>query len=480
MNDRIFAWRALGNCRPMLGPTMDGRHRVVIARLSPEIDCGRFAIKRIIGETVVVEADVFGDSHDQVACRILYWQDGHEVQTSPMRPIGNDRWRGEFLVTEPGAYRYMVEGWIDHFETWCRDLEKRISAGQDVSVDVLIGAGLIERAAERATGEDAKLLRNWAQKLREYKSGVSGTAVALDTKLRQLIQYYPDRNLASQYNKQLSVIVDREKARFSTWYELFPRSCSAQPGRHGTFRDCEEWLPYVASMGFDVIYLPPIHPIGKTFRKGRNNSLPAQPDDVGSPWAIGSTEGGHKSIHPDLGTLQDFRRFVSKAVDLGVEVALDIALQCTPDHPYVQQHREWFNTRPDGTIQYADIPHRQSSYKVFFLLGMGYRRSQESVSRCALSGRGVHKAKPDVSARQAWFLTVLYLFHVAQHKTGTHRILQRTDANPSAGVPSAQSLAEYSRHSSGVSAGRGPRVLHGAPHFGRNLGSQLRLLWSRL
>jgi len=335
---------------------MDGRHRVVIARLSPEIDCGRFAIKRIIGETVVVEADVFGDSHDQVACRILYWQDGHEVQTSPMRPIGNDRWRGEFLVTEPGAYRYTVEGWIDHFETWCRDLEKRISAGQDVAVDVLIGAGLIERAAERATGEDAKLLRNWAQKLREDKSGLSGTAVALDRKLRQLIQHYPDRNLASQYDKQLSVIVDREKARFSTWYELFPRSCSAQPGRHGTFRDCEEWLPYVASMGFDVIYLPPIHPIGKTFRKGRNNSLPAQPDDVGSPWAIGSTEGGHKSIHPDLGTLQDFRRFVSKAVDLGLEVALDIALQCTPDHPYVQQHREWFNTRPDGTIQYAENP----------------------------------------------------------------------------------------------------------------------------
>ena len=335
---------------------MDGRHRVVIARLSPEIDCGRFAIKRIIGETVVVEADVFGDSHDQVACRILYWQDGHEVQTSPMRPIGNDRWRGEFLVTEPGAYRYTVEGWIDHFETWCRDLEKRISAGQDVAVDVLIGAGLIERAAERATGEDAKLLRNWAQKLREDKSGLSGTAVALDRKLRQLMQHYPDRSLASQYDKQLSVIVDREKARFSTWYELFPRSCSAQPGRHGTFRDCEEWLPYVASMGFDVIYLPPIHPIGKTFRKGRNNSLPAQPDDVGSPWAIGSTEGGHKSIHPDLGTLQDFRRFVSKAVDLGVEVALDIALQCTPDHPYVQQHREWFNTRPDGTIQYAENP----------------------------------------------------------------------------------------------------------------------------
>ena len=340
----------------MKNPTMDGRHRVVIARLSPEIDCGRFPIKRVVGETVVVEADVFGDSHDLVTCQILYWQGGHELQTSPMRPLGNDRWRGEFSVREPGGCRYTVEGWIDHFETWRRDLEKRISAGQDVSVDLLIGADLIEHAALRASGDDAKNLQNWAQRLRENKNGESGIAIALDGELRQLVQHYPERNLATRYDKQLSVIVEREKARFSTWYELFPRSCSPQPGHHGTFRDCEEWLPYVASMGFDVIYLPPIHPIGKTFRKGRNNSLPAQSDDVGSPWAIGSTEGGHKSVHPDLGTLQDFGRFVSRAADHGLEVALDIALQCSPDHPYVQQHREWFNTRPDGTVQYAENP----------------------------------------------------------------------------------------------------------------------------
>jgi starch synthase (maltosyl-transferring) len=273
-----------------------------------------------------------------------------------MRALGNDRWRGEFSVTELGAYRYTVEGWIDHFETWRRDLEKRISGGQDVSVDLLIGAGLIERAAARATGGDAKALQNWAQRLRDNTSGELLTAIALDLELRKLIQHYPERHLATRYEKQLSVVVEREKARFSTWYELFPRSCSPQPGRHGTFRDCEEWLPYVASMGFDVVYLPPIHPIGKTFRKGRNNSLPAQPDDVGSPWAIGSTEGGHKSIHPGLGTLEDFRRFVSKAAFQGLEVALDIALQCSPDHPYVQQHLEWFIKRPDGTIQYAENP----------------------------------------------------------------------------------------------------------------------------
>ena len=335
---------------------IDGRNRVVIARLSPEIDCGRFAIKRIVGETVVVEANVFGDSHDQVACQIRYWRDGHEQQTAPMLPLGNDRWRGEFSVTELGGYRYTVEGWIDHFETWRRDLEKRISGGQDVSVDLLIGASLINRAAGRATGEDAEVLQNWAQRIRENKSGEAGTAIAFDPDLRKIIQRYPERNLATNYDKQLPVIVEREKARFSTWYELFPRSCSPQLGRHGSFRDCEEWLTYVASMGFDVIYLPPIHPVGQTFRKGRNNSLPAQPNDVGSPWAIGSQEGGHKSIHPDLGTMEDFRRFVAKAANHGLEVALDIALQCSPDHPYLQQHREWFRTRPDGTIQYAENP----------------------------------------------------------------------------------------------------------------------------
>ena len=347
---------------------MDGRQRIIIARVSPEIDCGRFAIKRVVGETVIVEADVFADGHDQVACQVLYRQDGHEVQTSSMKPLGNDRWRGEFTVTKLGSYCYTVEGWIDRFDTWCKDLEKRISAGHNVYVDLLIGADLIERAAARAIGEDAKVIQNWAKRLRENAGNESGASVALDSELVKLIQSYPDRNFAARYDKQLPIIVEREKARFSTWYEMFPRSCSPEPGRHGTFRDCEEWLPYVASMGFDVIYLPPIHPIGKTFRKGKNNSLPAQPDDVGSPWAIGSAEGGHKTIHQDLGTLQDFRRFLSKAADHGLEVALDIAFQCSPDHPYVQEHPEWFSTRPDGTIQYAENPPKkyQDIYPFYF------------------------------------------------------------------------------------------------------------------
>jgi starch synthase (maltosyl-transferring) len=337
-------------------PTRDGRLRVVIGRLSPEIDGGRFAIKRVAGEKVVVEADVFADGHDQVSCQILYWRDENQPQVSPMKPLGNDRWRGEFSVAELGKYRYTVEGWVDRFQTWRKDLEKRIAAKQDVSVDLLIGAGLIEAAAGRAQSEHAKLLLDWAKRVRRSTQDESQKTIALDTDLLQLVQLYPERELATQYDKHLTVVVDREKAGFSAWYELFPRSCSSDPKRHGTLRDCEQRLPYIASMGFDIVYLPPIHPIGRTFRKGRNNSVPAQPDDVGSPWAIGAAEGGHKSIHPQLGTLEDFQRFHTKAADHGLEVALDMAFQCSPDHPYVQQHREWFRSRPDGSIQYAENP----------------------------------------------------------------------------------------------------------------------------
>jgi len=212
-------------------------------------------------------------------------------------------------------------------------------------------------------------LLEWAQRLRKNDHDASQAAMALDADLLKLIQAHPERDHATRYDKRLSVVVDREKARFSSWYELFPRSCSLDGQRHGTFRDCEDWLPYIASMGFDVVYLPPIHPIGRTFRKGKNNSLPAQPDDVGSPWAIGSAEGGHQSIHPELGTSEDFRRLVSKAAEHGLEVALDIALQCTPDHPYVREHPEWFITRPDGSIQYAENPPKK--YQDIYPLNFG-------------------------------------------------------------------------------------------------------------
>lgn len=335
---------------------MDGRHRVVIERVLPEIDCGRFPVKRIVGETVIVEAAVFADGHEQLACQILYWQDKEKPRSSPMKPLGNDRWRGEFSVEKLGRYQYTVEGWIDRFQTWRGELVKRVAAGQDVHIELLMGAELIEEAAAQATGDDAEILRDWSKRLRGANDKKGGVGIALEEKPLDIIQRYPVHHLASRYEKDLTVTVDREKARFSAWYEVFPRSCSPTTGVHGTFRDCELWLPYIASMGFDVVYLPPVHPVGRAFRKGKNNSAEPGPMDVGSPWAVGSAEGGHKSIHPELGTIEDFERFVSAAGKHGLEVALDIAFQCAPDHPYVRQHPEWFRKRPDLTIQYAENP----------------------------------------------------------------------------------------------------------------------------
>src|SRR6185312_247223 len=347
----------------------DARRRVVIERVRPEIDGGRFPIKRVVGEKVVVEADIFADGHDQLSCRILYWDEtDKEPHSAPMEPLVNDRWRGEFHVSEIGTCRYTVEGWVDHFKTWRGDLLKRIAAGQDVRIDLLIGAALIEGAASRAAGKDEKLLREWAKHLRENADQEPGASTGLEEQLLPVIGRYPEPFLMTRYGKELLITVDRPRAGYSAWYEIFPRSTSAEPGGHGTLRDCENRLPYIASMGFDVVYLPPVHPIGRTNRKGKNNSVAAQPDDVGSPWAIGSEEGGHKAVHPRLGTIEDFRRFVAKADEHGLEVALDIAFQCSPDHPYTGEHPEWFRMRPDGTIQYAENPPKkyQDIYPINF------------------------------------------------------------------------------------------------------------------
>jgi starch synthase (maltosyl-transferring) len=335
----------------------DGRCRVVIERVQPQIDSGRFPIKRVAGETVLVEADVFADGHDLVMCQVVYWRENEkEKQRTPMTPIGNDRWRAEFPVQNVGRYEYTVEGWIDHYQTWRGDLIKRIKAGQDIQIEFQIGAKIIESGASRASGPDAELMRRYAQQLLSEDDIEEKKKAALEPEVLTVMQRYPDPQLITRYEKRLGVVVDREKSGFSAWYELFPRSCSPEPGRHGTFQDCAAMLPYIASMGFDVVYLPPIHPIGRTFRKGKNNSATAQPDDVGSPWAIGSVEGGHTSVHPQLGMLQDFQQFLTTANGHGLEVALDLAFQCSPDHPYVNKHREWFGVRPDGTIQYAENP----------------------------------------------------------------------------------------------------------------------------
>ena len=338
-------------------PIANGRGRVVISGLAPIVDCGKYPIKRTVGESVIVEADVFADGHDAVSCALLYRAAGADVWSeAPMTALGNDRWRGEFTVSHVGAYTYTVEGWIDAFQSWRRDLIKRIGAAQDVTIDLLAGARLVADAAARAPQGDGGRLSDWAGALSGDLPIVQRQELALDEELAAMARRYPDRRMATRFQPELAVTVDRVKARFSAWYELFPRSCSPQAGAHGTFKDCEDRLPYVAAMGFDVLYLPPIHPIGRNFRKGPNNNPAAQPGDVGSPWAIGAEEGGHKAIHPELGTMEDFQRLIAKAADHGLEIALDLAFQCSPDHPYVREHPEWFKHRPDGTIQYAENP----------------------------------------------------------------------------------------------------------------------------
>ncbi|HUF12477.1 MAG TPA: alpha-1,4-glucan--maltose-1-phosphate maltosyltransferase [Longimicrobiales bacterium] len=381
-----------------------GRRRVVIEGIEPQVEGGRFPAKAVLGERVIVEADAFTDGHDAITVVLLHRRKGarrwDEVE---MTPLPNDRWQAGFEADELGRYQFMVEGWVDPFLTWQRDMVKRVAAGQDVSVDLRIGAAIVRAAVARASGrkraEEASLLAAGADALERRdsswtlaaldlglapgmaeaapapvaahgghaaRSGVlvdpeqagaedPRVAVALSAALRELMARHPDRTNATRAEPILEVRVDRARARFSAWYEFFPRSCGPE-GAHGSFGDCIARLDYVASMGFDVVYLPPIHPIGTTERKGPNNAVVAKPGDLGSPWAIGSEEGGHKAINPALGTLRDFRRFRKEAEKRGLEIALDIAFQISPDHPYVKAHPEWFRARPDGTVQYAENP----------------------------------------------------------------------------------------------------------------------------
>ena len=333
----------------------EGRNRVIIEEVTPEIDGGRFPIKRILGEETIVEADILTDGHDALSCALLYRKEGNSYWTEAlMEALGNDRWHGSFIVQELGRYQYTVQGWVDHFKTWSRDLAKRVQAGQNVTVDLLIGAEMVESAHQHASQMSATWLDTYAKALRA--GGEDAAHQALSPELTRLMAMYGKRLFVTTYDKELEIVVDRERARFGAWYELFPRSCASVPGQHGTFKDVEKRLDYVAAMGFDVLYLPPIHPIGQSFRKGRNNTTEAGPNNPGSPWAIGSELGGHKAIHPELGTLEDFRHLVETASQYGIELALDIAFQCAPDHPYVTEHPEWFRKRPDGTIQYAENP----------------------------------------------------------------------------------------------------------------------------
>jgi starch synthase (maltosyl-transferring) len=338
----------------------DGRSRAVIDAVWPSVDGGRFAVKRVAGEAVEVRAHCFTDGHD-VLRTVLCWRLEAESawREVEMSPTHNDVWQAVFTPAVPGRYLYTVSAWVDHFRSWRHELKRRVEA-EDIRAAALVGAELLSASAARAKGSEEKALKEWSARLRrESESGLAAEALkalAMDESLAALADLYPDRLLAVTHPAPLPLVADIVRARFSSWYEMFPRSASLDPGRHGTFRDVEARLPYVAAMGFDVLYFPPIHPIGRERRKGRDNALEAEPGDVGSPWAIGAREGGHKSILPELGTPEDFRRLVAKARELGIDVALDIAFQCAPDHPYVKEHPQWFRWRPDGSVQYAENP----------------------------------------------------------------------------------------------------------------------------
>jgi starch synthase (maltosyl-transferring) len=334
----------------------EGRVRAVIENVSPVVDGGRFAAKRVVGDRVVVEADCFADGHDTLDARVRWRREEDSTwQEVPMAPLGNDRWRGLFPVAHAGRYRFTVTAWVDAFLSWRHDFERRTDP-DDLRLAARAGASLIKAAAARAKDSDAALLAKAAAQLAASGAIEALRETAQDESLAAAMARHADRRLAATHPVEIPLTVDTARARFSTWYEMFPRSASPVPGRHGTFADCEALLPRIVDMGFDVLYLPPIHPIGRTRRKGRNNTLAAGPDDVGSPWAIGAAEGGHKAIHPALGSPEDFRRLVARARELGVAIALDIAYQCAPDHPYVAAHPAWFRKRPDGGVQYAENP----------------------------------------------------------------------------------------------------------------------------
>ncbi|HKY33038.1 MAG TPA: alpha-1,4-glucan--maltose-1-phosphate maltosyltransferase [Candidatus Polarisedimenticolia bacterium] len=333
--------------------------RPAIETIEPEVEGGRFPIKRVAGEPVEVRAAIHADGHDCLTAVVRHRPAGSSRwMEEPLHDAGDDLWAGEFLPSEIGRHEYAVCAWIDRFGTWRRDLRARLEAGQDVALELADGADLLDEAASRARGADAAALRSAAARLRSAEVLGLGQRIdlALGEGLAGLAARHPDRSAQAVDGRGLEVVVDRDRAGFGSWYEFFPRSASAVPGRHGTFRDCEARLSGIAEMGFDVVYLPPIHPIGRVNRKGRNNSPLAGPGDPGSPWAIGSAEGGHRSVHPALGTLDDFRRLVDRASSLGLELALDLAFQCAPDHPWVARHPEWFRRRADGSIRHAENP----------------------------------------------------------------------------------------------------------------------------
>nr|WP_315133820.1 alpha-1,4-glucan--maltose-1-phosphate maltosyltransferase [uncultured Flavobacterium sp.] len=335
---------------------MQNQTRIIIENVSPQLDCGSNAIKRIVGQKVIVTAAVFSDGHDVIECCVKYKHEEDENWDEVrMIPTFNDEWIAEFKVEKQGFYSYFVEGWVDYALNWQHGTERKIQDNQYVKSELLEGAEYVRAILNQVDASENNYLNTLAYYFTTESEYDNAVREATSHELTRIFKKYPIRFLENK-SMPLKVYVDRKKALFSTWYEFFPRSASPEEGKHGTFKDCERLLPRVAEMGFDTLYFPPIHPIGEVNRKGKNNATNAEYGDVGSPWGIGSHHGGHKSTHPELGTINDFKELVKKAQDLGIEVAMDYALQAAPDHPYVKDFPQWFKWRPDGTVQYAENP----------------------------------------------------------------------------------------------------------------------------
>lgn len=335
---------------------MQNQTRIIIENVAPQLDSGAYPIKRIVGQKVNVTADVFSDGHDVLECCVKFKHESEKKwQEIRMIPSVNDEWNADFKVQKQGLYSYFIEGWIDYALNWQHGTERKIQDNQYVKSELLEGAEYVKAVQEFANEKENEYLNTIVAYFTAESDYDKAIAEVISYKLKQIFKKYPIRVLENK-SIELQVYVDRKKALFSTWYEFFPRSASQEKGKHGTFKDCERLLPRVAAMGFDTLYFPPIHPIGEVNRKGKNNATNANPGDVGSPWGIGSHHGGHKATHPELGTIDDFKALVKKAKNLGIEVAMDYALQAAPDHPYVSDFPQWFKWRPDGTVQYAENP----------------------------------------------------------------------------------------------------------------------------
>ncbi|MCB0705466.1 MAG: alpha-1,4-glucan--maltose-1-phosphate maltosyltransferase [Saprospiraceae bacterium] len=333
------------------------RNRVIIENVRPELENGHYFIKRIQGERVNIQADIFSDGHDVIRASLYFRLSGKKNwEESFLVPLGNDSWAASFTPTETGFYEYKLEAWMDHLQTWLEGFHKKQADGQHMAVELEIGANLLTKTAGLYSKTKSAPLLSAETILRDKKKYQEAVNLVLSPEFAKLVYNFPLKQFQTVYDNNLKVRVGRKKELFSSWYEFFPRSASRKPGTHGTFKDCEELLPKVAEMGFDVLYFPPIHPIGEVNRKGKNNSVTAKEGEPGSPWAIGSKAGGHKAIHKELGTLADYKKLIKSAQKLGIEIALDLAFQCAPDHPYIKEHPDWFVWRPDGTIAYAENP----------------------------------------------------------------------------------------------------------------------------